>query len=377
MRRLTSFDFKTILRSSLIAFSFVVGLELSLRPSLGVQLSLVLISLLSLVFSADTLRRYGRQLIFFLTYIFSTWLVISFLNLIKGNFESFNVAILLTLTYASLTAYLLLYSVVNIWILKIAQYAILSYFAIQCITYGALDPEIFVYSSRSFISTILLGISVPIQFLNYQKNNRVEILPPLLIAYISFFSWSRTGFVCSVLYALIILFFSINRFHGKFTKTAIGIVTVILAAWFIKNNFDLIDQIDVLAKFEEKGMDLAGRDNMWKNYFKDFGLTELFLGGEIASVESGVKNAHNSLIQLHGQLGFIGLCILIFIVKRWIYLLRENFFLFLLLSTLLALCAFNLVFFFTIYDFAIYMFIFSKQSLIERKTNERIKLSIF
>lgn len=371
-----SFDLKAIIRSILIAFSFIVGLELSLSPSLGVHLTLVVIPILCLLTCGSEVRKHRKEFWFFAGYPIATWLLLDFVTLIKGDFESYNVAILFTLTYASLTTFLLLYSTVKIWILKIAQYIIILYFALQCIKDGALDPEIFVYSSRSFIATILLGVSVSIQFLDYQKSHKVDILPPILIVYVCFYSWSRTGIICSVLYAVIILFTCIFRIPQKSVRLSLGVIFVALACWFVVNNLEMIKEIDVYSKFEEKGMDLANRDNLWKSYFKGFGLEEFLIGGKITIVESGVENAHNSLIQLHGQLGFVGMCIILFILGRWYYCLRNNIFLCLILTTLLALCTFNFVFFFTIYDFAIYLFIFSKRQLVNRGNFQEVTISI-
>lgn len=369
-------DLKAFIRSVLIAFSFIVGLELSLKPSLGVHLTLVVISILCLLTCESEIKKDPREFCFFVWYPFVTWGLLDFVAVIKDGFESFNVAILFNLIYASLTAFLLLYSSLKIWILKIAQYFIILFFALQCIKEGALDPEIFVYSSRSFIATILLSVSASIQFIDYQKNHKIDIVPPLLIVYISFYSWSRTGIICSVLYAIIILFSCINRIPQKSARFSLGVLIVVLASLFVINNLELIEEIDVYSKFEEKGMDLANRDNLWKSYFKGFGLEEFMFGGTITTVESGVENAHNSLIQLHGQLGFIGMCIIMFVIWRWYYLLCNNLFLFLILSILLTLCAFNFVYFFTIYDFAIYMLIFSKRRLIDRNEGEEIRISV-
>lgn len=371
-----SLDIKAFIRSVLIAFSFVVGLELSLRPSLGVHLTLVLIPMLCLTTCGSEISKRRKEFLFFVGYPFVTWVLLDFVTFMKGDFESFNVATLFTLTYASLTSFLLLYSNLKVWILKISQYIIILFFALQCVREGALDPEIFVYSSRAFIATILLSISASIQFLDYQKCHKVDLLPPLLIVYVSFYSWSRTGIICSVIYAVIILFTCIYRIPRKSMRLSLGVLFVALACWFVANNLEIIEEIDVYSKFEEKGMDLANRDNLWKSYFKGFGLEEFMLGGKITIVESGVENAHNSLIQLHGQLGLVGMCMILFILGRWYNCLKNNLFLFFILTTLLALCAFNFVFFFTIYDFAIYLFIFSKRRALDRGDFQEIAISI-
>ena len=124
-----SLDIKAFIRSVLIAFSFVVGLELSLRPSLGVHLTLVLIPMLCLTTCGSEISKRRKEFLFFVGYPFVTWVILDFVTFMKGDFESFNVAILFTLTYASLTSFLLLYSNLKVWILKISQY-------IKCIWIG-------------------------------------------------------------------------------------------------------------------------------------------------------------------------------------------------------------------------------------------------
>ena len=89
----------------------------------------------------------------------------------------------------------------------------------------------------------------------------------------------------------------------------------------------------------------------------------------------GFTNPHNSLIQLHSQIGMFAFVFFYYILKGGVRLMMKNIYLALLLIILIVRGSTDIVFFFNYFDFVIYVLIFEQE--LKRRQVTDISLSIF
>lgn len=319
-------------------------------------------------------RRQGRMLLFF---IIALWVFSILAGMAHGGESLLRPYVLMMMLSNAFIAYTIIKKALPVYPFKIAFYAISAYFLYLMVIKELGVFEMFPRSSSGWAGGVVLSLSVIIQYIELRNYGRINLLTVLLAFVVCIMAYSRSSLVCGVIYFLVTLFFVTRRFKNFFVRNIIFIVVFALIAYQIINNWDAITTLDIYEKFNRKGLDSDGRQDIWSAYLGEMNLPNIILGIPIDTVHhlKGFTNPHNSLIQLHSQIGMFAFVFFYYILKGGIRLMMKNIYLALLLLILIVRGSTDIIFFFNYFDFVIYVLIFEQE--LKRRRVTDISLSIF
>lgn len=358
------FNFKNtnFIPSLLIALSFIIGFLNLLNSTIYNLLLMVLCAIGSLILiSIRDNKRFQPLLVKKILIIdIVAWFLIVFFAIVQSGENPMRLATLAYLLYSTIIAYICSSHNVNVFILKISYYIIATYLIVQCLVVGLLPDEILQFSAGGMMPSVLLCISITIQYLDYKQNARINIIPPATILVIATYSISRTALICALIYMLITVIMISYCINNKLCRLLLFTGIIFLLTHYTLLYWDDIMTLDMYNKFEHMGVDSSARDVIWKEYFKSLGLSGFFIGHNVDNMHmiAGFGNTHNSLIQMHSQLGIFSLVFIFYLIKISLFYVKHNIYLFMLLLILLTRGMFDSLFFFNIFDYAVFVFMF-------------------
>lgn len=371
--------FNVILSSWLIGLTILLTAYLKLFEATPlVMVVCCALSIVSLLLIIKDLS--NEQLINLRNVIFcmiGLWLWCVCIAFLQGADKPLRLEVLERLIYTFLLSFIFCNVKIILLPLKVVLYLIIVYFYYQYFILGVTSYGVNDAESGAVNTVILLTISISIQILDYRDNNRVALVPSLLIVPIAIMSWNRTGFIVSVVYVLATSFWGVGLTRNKKRRFFLYILLSVILVYLVVRYMSWFSETSLFAKFEKNSIDNSARSSIWVSYFYDFGLIELFFGRPIDPSHpliAGFLNPHNSFIMLHSLTGIFALVVIGVTINRlWNYF-KYNKFMLLLFLVLIVRSNFDMVFFFQPFDYAFYLFIVDYKELIVKHEDIRVRI---
>ena len=310
-------------------------------------------------------------------FIFLTWIICVCVGIIQGVGKTLRLAELESLLFAGLMTFLLCSYKIIILPFKIVFYLFTAYLYYICFFVGTSFFEIFAHGAGGGITILLLSLAIPIQLIDYRDRGRINLLPPVIIIPLSIYGWSRTGLYASLAYLATILVIGVGQINRKHLKILLYLGLTVLFVYLITTYWSLFEESEIYSKIRDQHSSRwANRDMIWVSYFRALTPTTFLFGVplDVSHKIEGFTNMHNSFLHLHSQTGLYGLIMIVFFLKSAIKYLKYNVFVFLLFLVLILRCIFDMVYFFSMFDFAFFIFLFGQNSLLSKKDNVAFRL---
>ena len=220
-------------------------------------------------------------------------------------------------------------------------YVVVAYFVNLFFT-GALAKEILI-SSGNYVSVVLI-LSACIYYMGLHNSGKVfgviDIVPSIICFMMSIWARGRGGIISTAFLLVLVVFVLIKQNRGKDTMSykvfKYAVVFVIL--YLLWKSVDLIEEILILDKFENQGLDTP-RPFMWAAYLSKMMESPIYIlmGApldEISVIHSFANNTHNSFLQLHAFNGILMFVVFFYCLYRAIVYYIRNDMLALLVITL-------------------------------------------
>lgn len=334
-------------------------------------------AVLVVLFSFNNYKR--QQLTKVIVLIIALWLWCVLLAFIQGADKPLKLEALEMMIFGGLVAlilcapkvYMLPYYLVYYIIILFFYY---QYFYLQIDTYGVMRRE-----SGAINTIILLTLAVVLQAIDYRDNNRIPVLPSLLILPISIMSWNRTGFFMSLLYIVTVFYVGASKIKIRKHRIGIYIIVSIISVFFIVRYYNWFSNSSLMQKFDQYGVGLesTGRTSIWNAYFTDFGFFQAIFGKPIDDSHQllgSYTNPHNSFIMLHAQTGLMAFVIIFLMLKKLSQYWKSDKFIFFLFLVIIIRSFFDLSFFFRPYDYAFYFFMASGNNLLSQRGDYKFSI---
>lgn len=372
-------SFRTFLSSWLIGLSIVAAAAFKLfhtTPMIMVVCTAISIIAVLLVFKDFN---NGQRVIFrkVVISIIGLWLWCVVIANFQGAVKPLRLEVLERLIYTLLLAFLFCNFKPSLLPLKVALYLVIAFFYFQYFILGIESYGVGDLDSGAVNTVVLLTISITIQILDYRDNQRIALLPALLIVPISIMSWNRSGFIVSLVYLLAVSFVGTSLSRKRKRRVLLYVVLSIGLVYLVNRYSEWFVGTGLYSKFERNALDNSARASIWESYFYSFDLPTFFFGRAIDEnhpLIAGFLNPHNSFIMLHSLTGIYALFIIVLTCMRLWQYFRYNRFLLLLFSVLIVRSLTDMVFFFQPFDYVFYIFIFDYKNLLLKRDNVSMRI---
>lgn len=361
--------------ASVILLNFYFSLSASGEPNSFVRLLNAVVALICFVFTCRSKQDEKNTQTLILA-IFACWGFSVLSGIVNGATSLLKPVLLFDMIFNSAFAYIMVTRRISLFPIKVAFLLISLYFAYTLLVLGIETTEIFSDSAGGMIGTTLLSVAIVIQYIDYRDNNKIPILPSIITLFLCVFSYSRASIVCALLYFVAVLFFSTRNLKNIFLRYIPFILIVCTLAYFLIQNWELIETLDMYEKFERKGVETDGRGDIWSAYLNNLDFGSVLFGITLDHEHRimGFDNPHNIIIRLHSQFGLIAFVIYYFIIKALVLLIKKNPFIACLLFAMVLRGMFDIAYFFDVYDYIILAIIFEKQLKREKITPLKMAL---
>jgi hypothetical protein len=182
----------------------------------------------------------------------------------------------------------------------------------------------------------------------------------------------------SLVYLATILIVGVGHIKRKNLKILLYLGLTALIMYLIATFWYLFEDSEIYSKLgnQQNNSDFGGRNVIWASYFSSLSLPTFLFGVPLDESRdiAGFTNMHNSFLLLHSQTGLYGLILIVFFLKSALKYLKYNVFVFFLFLVLILRCMFDMVYFFSMFDFAFFMFLFGQDSLLSKRDNVALRL---
>lgn len=304
-------------------------------------------------------QRLGKKLF---SIILGLWFFSILVGLIQGGTSLLRPYVLFMMLSNAFIALTIINKRIPVYPLKIIFYTVASYFVYLCLVKQVEVTEIFPRSGGGLMGTVILTLSIIIQYIEYRNYGKINLLTTIVALIVCILAYSRSSLICGVAYLFVVLFFSSRKYNSFLLRNGLLIILTSVTAYFVIENWDLIETLDIYDKFNKKGMDNDGRGDIWTAYLSRMDFFNILLGIPIDEAHKldGFTNPHNSIIQLHSQIGVFAFVVVFYILRAIIRYLMKNPFLAALLAILLFRGFTDIAFFFAHFDYVIYVLVFEK-----------------
>lgn len=359
--------------SSLIVISFYFSWLINLITGNIYHLLQFVIGISSILFLPKIKNIFNNHIKFLL--------VINFLILLSFNFSS-NLSFVSLVIYAS-------YSLVSLLLLNYRlnfPLSILS-FVIHCLIFSYFiitnqNPnEIFVYSSRNYVSVVMIIQTMLVYISTIQHNKKVHILPAVIAFLLSVWGVGRAGIFSSTLILIGVILHKLyrskitNNLSPKIMKILFIspiLLLVVVVVWPTFTDYllpEIADSFDIaLNKMTSKTISQDPRfylNMQYLDYISE-NLASLLFGANYSNIpilRYFNLNPHNSFIRLHSIYGFFGILIysILILKSMYRYIKNKNILYFLFLFSILFRISTDIIAFPGIIDPIIIYFIFNNE----------------
>ena len=318
---------------------------------------------LSLVVYPQTKRETRKK--FFLTLYFSVflWIVFSLLVVYREPFfyKPFAITNLISIYLGVLIGFIFVYFRVNVSYIKTLYYIVTFFFIVSFVLFGMSFYVLTGKASGAPLGLALMSLIIPIIYLEYRDSHKISFLPLVLQVMVLLFVSSRISLGYSLLLLVSSLFVIVKSSAKNFLVRVVEYSLLGLMLFFVIYLVSSNSSLDVITKFQDMSTDTHGREDIWELYFNNFTIRDFFYGKNVVVPFydwDNFPNPHNSWIQLHSLLGFVGVLFMSFLIWMLFVFLRKNIYYSLVIVSLILLGFFNTIFFFYPTDWALYIFIF-------------------
>lgn len=232
--------------------------------------------------------------------------------------------------------------------------------------------SVFEDASRNTFSIIMLVSTVLLYIIAIKCDHKVNLWPALTTLVISTLAMGRSGIICSLL-----LFGGLGLECFKTmntTKRLIWVLSLVmplafLSIVYVDTILAVIYNMDELEYLLNRGFESDERSGILEAYLERMNIVTIIIGYNYANIpiiEYFSLNPHNSYIRFHSYVGVVSIFFIGLFLKRMIPLYSRYRFLFLLSFVLLLRAWTDSVFFFSMYDFIIYLILFSSYSIFDK-----------
>jgi len=230
---------------------------------------------------------------------------------------------------------------------------LLLFFYAKHYSFENLFPEV----SSNYLSILMITNVALIAGIELKQHETISILPAFGGFLLSLLAMGRSGILCSALLLLWILLVRINGLSTLWKLVFIlGLFLIIGVIFKFYSPVDTLNNMEVLGKFNHKGLDSHVRTNLINEYLSHINEKTILLGYDYKDNPYYMvyKHPHNSYFALHHQIGFVSFILLFYIVKYWLKVLKKNIVAFIILFSLILRAYTDVYLFPGYYDFIIY-----------------------
>jgi hypothetical protein len=277
-------------------------------------------------------------------------------------------------------AYFVSRSVINTRVLYLVLICIYSY--LIKLSLSSSDGEelnlVFEMASRNVFSVIAITSTVLVYLISIKQNEIIYIWPAVITFLISVLSVGRSGIITSLFLLIGLIYIYINKRGLKFRLVMLFCILVpcIFIIILKYNEFIMIfDNIDTLSHLTKDGFESAERSEVLSSYLSNLNFLNFFTGVNYSNIfifQHLEMNPHNSFIRFHYFTGIVSIIFFIYCFKASYYYFRSTKLVFIIFLTLLLRGWTDAIFFFSFYDFLIYLLIFQTNKF--TKVNAQIHI---
>jgi hypothetical protein len=237
---------------------------------------------------------------------------------------------------------------------------------------------VFESASRNVFSVIAITSTVLVYLITIKQNKLIYIWPAAITFLISVLSFGRSGIITSLILLLGLFFIYISKRGLKF-RLVLLFFFLFPCIFFIGLKFnELCFFFDNFDKFEHlivNGFESNERSEVLSSYFNNLNFLNFFTGVNYSNIfifQHLEMNPHNSFIRFHHYAGFFSIIFFIYCLKALYSYFRSTKVVFFIFFALLLRGWTDAIFFFSFYDFLIYLLIFETNKFI--KVNAQIHI---
>ena len=272
---------------------------------------------------------------------------------IKGFFNSN----LLFIIIAPIMANWIINNRFNLIILYFTYSLVILYFF--NVSINDMNDEI-MYTSRNYISVILLFHSVLLTIIVYMQTQMTLLTPSFLTLILSVMATGRGGILCSAIFFISMTMLKFHSIGNRYFKYALLISFTITIVSCIPSIEDYYEDSEYLFRVRNGGFEDYSREKLLKEYVTNIDAISFFTGCDMsknAVFRQFEGNPHNSYIRLHSYLGFFMIIPIVSIIVSLFLHIKSQEFVFVLPLFPILLRGYTDIFFIGIYDFVIMVFI--------------------
>lgn len=358
--------FATLIVTLYLILSFLFYIvERSNKPIISI--SLVLISFFSGFYTIlqHKLSIQNNNKITLYIFCYLLIVIIGYLN------ETFSIDSIYFLA-APAFAYFLSNNEVNIRILYLVLIYIYAYLIKTAFSYSDGEDLNFVFdtASRNVFSVIAITSTLLVYLISIKQNEIIYIWPAAITFLISVLSVGRSGIITSLFLLLGLFYIYISKRGLKFRLVlffCILIPCIFIVVLKLNELSFFFDNLDQLKHLTEDGFESTERSEVISSYFNNLNLLNVFTGlnySDIFILQHLEMNPHNSYIRFHHYVGFFSILIFFYCLRALYFYFRSTKLVFFIFLALLLRGWSDAIFFFSFYDFLIYLLIFQTNKFI-------------
>lgn len=301
--------------------------------------------------------------------ILITFLFVVFIQLLNDTFTISTVFLLAAPAFA----YFIINSNFKIRILSVFYYAVMLYLFLKVRSATGMElNEVFVNASRNTFSILSISFTIIYYFILLLGNRKINLLPSFLSLIISFMAVGRSGMISSFLLFVALAILILNS-HAKWLKVLIVSGSFLCCLLLVTSSSFLlsVDDIEQLDHLLNDGVEDGSRESIFQEYVEGLNVYNMIVGYNYTNLPVMIHfemNPHNSYIRFHHLAGIVALYYLFLIIKSAHFLYKKSKINFIFLCVLLLRGLTDSVFFFSGFDFLIFLFLimYKKQLMYEK-----------
>lgn len=215
--------------------------------------------------------------------------------------------------------------------------------------------------SRNYVSHLLIVYIALIFAIQYNQNERINVLPSVLGFFISVLATGRSGIIAALLVMLAVIMFTRSE-QGRF-KGSLPLIIIaagVTVALNLNEMLEALSNITFFERFSERGVKSPSRMIIIREYFAHLNQKTILTGYNFTNnfwFQHYGLNPHNSFLRLHHYAGSAFFVITPLLLISLIKLTFQNKYLAVILFAILLRSYTDSTLFLTFYDFIPFIFI--------------------
>lgn len=242
----------------------------------------------------------------------------------------------------------------------LAGYYVIAFIYILMMMSGITLDTFMQNSSRNIVSVICLCYLAVVYFVEFNQQEKLSVIPLLLLVVISVGAVGRGGIICS--FGVFWAFILSKLRHNRILLILFLILILLSVSFFLDDIVLLYDDFIAKSRFSTEGLESSERGDLTDTYLANINFVTFLFGYNYSYNLLFIDfdlNPHNSFIRFHSYMGIFAIFFMLFLLKSaFVISLKLDLFMGVLLIVLLVRGWVDTVYFFDRYDFIIYAFLF-------------------